>query len=67
MFGPRDRLQILNSPGRCDLQDIAFATDAAPLGVDKVNGTLDLDNERMSISNLTGEVGGGQISMPAVA
>ena len=49
--------------GEVRLQDIAFATDAAPLGVDKVNGTLDLDNERMSISNLTGEIGGGQIWM----
>jgi translocation and assembly module TamB len=49
--------------GQVRLQDIAFATNAAPLGVDKLNGTLDLDNERMQISNLTGEVGGGQISM----
>ena len=49
--------------GQVRLQDIAFATDAVPLGVDKLNGTLDLDNERMRISNLTGEVGGGQISM----
>jgi translocation and assembly module TamB len=49
--------------GQMQLRDIAFATDAVPLGVDKLNGTLDLDSERMRISNLTAEVGGGQISM----
>ena len=48
--------------GQVRLQNIAFATDAAPLGVDKLNGTLDLDNKRVQISSLTGEVGGGQIS-----
>jgi translocation and assembly module TamB len=45
------------------LQNIAFATDAAPLGVDKLNGTLDLDSERVRISNVTGQVGGGQVSV----
>ena len=49
--------------GQVRLQNIAFATDAAPLGLDKLNGTLDLDNQRVRISNLTGQVGGGQISM----
>ena len=49
--------------GQVRLQNIAFATDAAPLGVDKLNGTLDLNNERVEISNLTGQVGGGQISV----
>jgi translocation and assembly module TamB len=49
--------------GQVHLQNIAFATDAAPLGVDKLNGTLDLDSEHVQISNLTGQVGGGQISM----
>ncbi len=49
--------------GQVRLQDVAFATDAVPLGVDKLNGTFDLDNERVQISDLSGEVGGGQISM----
>ena len=49
--------------GQVRLQDLAFATDAAPLGLDKLNGTLDLDNQRVQISNLTGQVGGGQISI----
>jgi translocation and assembly module TamB len=49
--------------GQVHLQNIAFATDAAPLGLDKLNGTLDLDRERVRISNLTGQIGGGQISL----
>jgi len=49
--------------GQVRLENLAFATDAAPLGLEKVNGTLDLNNERVQISNLTGQVGGGQISV----
>ena len=49
--------------GQVRLQNIAFATDAAPLGIDKLNGTLNLDSERVQISNLTGQVGSGQISV----
>jgi len=49
--------------GQVRLQNIAFATDAAPLGVEKLNGTLDLDSESVKISNMNGQVGGGQISV----
>jgi translocation and assembly module TamB len=49
--------------GQVRLQDMAFATDAAPLGIDKLNGTLNLDSEHVQISNVTGQVGGGQISV----
>ena len=49
--------------GQVQLQNLAFATDAAPLGIEKLNGTLDLDNQRVKISSLTGQVGGGQISV----
>ena len=49
--------------GQVHLQNLAFATDAAPLGFEKVSGTLDLDSERVQISNVTGQVGGGQISV----
>jgi len=48
--------------GQVRLQNIALATAAAPLGVDKLNGTLDVGPERVQISDLKGEVGGGQIS-----
>jgi translocation and assembly module TamB len=48
--------------GQVRLQNIALTTADAPLGVDKLNGTLDLTNERVQIPNLTGEVNGGQFS-----
>ena len=34
----------------------------APLGVEKLNGTLDVANDRVQISALSGQVGGGQVS-----
>ncbi len=49
--------------GQMRLQDIALSTPTAPLGVEKLNGTLDIVNDRLQISSLTGQVGGGQISM----
>jgi translocation and assembly module TamB len=48
--------------GQVHLQNIALSTEAAPLSVDKLNGTLDLGSERVQISNLSGEVNGGQVS-----
>jgi translocation and assembly module TamB len=48
--------------GQVHLQNIALSTAAAPLNVDKLTGTLDLSNERVQISNLSGEVNGGQVS-----
>jgi translocation and assembly module TamB len=48
--------------GQVHLQNIAFATDAAPLGVENLNGTLDIANDRVQVSSLTGQVGGGRIS-----
>jgi translocation and assembly module TamB len=48
--------------GQVHLQNIALSTAAAPLNVDKLTGTLDLGNERVQISNLSGEVNGGQVS-----
>jgi translocation and assembly module TamB len=49
--------------GQVHLQDIAVTTPTAPLGVQKLNGTLDIVNNSLQISTLTGEVGGGRISV----
>jgi translocation and assembly module TamB len=48
--------------GQIRLQNVALAAAGAPLSVDKLNGILDLVNDRVQISSLTAEVGGGQIS-----
>ena len=48
--------------GQVRLQNISMATTDAPVSVDKLNGTLELTNERVQISSLAGVVNGGQIS-----
>jgi len=55
-----------NSPavqGQVHLQDVALVTPGAPLGVDKLNGTLDIGNDKVRISSLRGQAGGGQVSV----
>jgi len=49
--------------GQIRLQDVALATAGAPLSVDKLNGTLDIGTDRVQISNMTAQVGGGQVSV----
>ena len=48
--------------GQVHLRNVALSTAAAPLSVDKLNGTLDLGNERVQIADLSGEINGGQVS-----
>ena len=48
--------------GQVRLQNIAMSPPDSPVSVDKLNGTLELSNERVQISSLGGEVNGGQIS-----
>jgi translocation and assembly module TamB len=49
--------------GQIHVQEVALSTMTAPLGVQKLNGTLDVSDRRVQFSSLTGEVGGGQVSM----
>jgi translocation and assembly module TamB len=48
--------------GQVRLQNISMATPDAPVSVDKLDGTLELTNERVQIASLTGAVNGGEIS-----
>ncbi len=49
--------------GQIRVQDVSLTTTQAPLGVEKLNGTLDLDGNRVQISKMTGQMGGGQVSI----
>ena len=54
-----------NSPqvrGQVRLQNIAVSTTTAPVGVQNLNGALDIDNDKVQISNVTAQVGGGQLT-----
>jgi translocation and assembly module TamB len=51
-----------NVNGQVRLQNVAVIQPGAPLGVEKLNGTLDIDSERVHVSNFAGQVGGGNLS-----
>jgi translocation and assembly module TamB len=48
--------------GNIQVKDAALSTSAAPVGLSKVNGTMDIAKDRITIKSLTGELGGGNIS-----
>ena len=49
--------------GQVHMQDVAISTPTAPLGVEKLNGTIDISNKSLQISSLEGQMGGGQVSV----
>jgi translocation and assembly module TamB len=48
--------------GQVRLQNISVSTVGAPVGVQNLNGALDIGNDRVQISNVSAQVGGGQLS-----
>jgi translocation and assembly module TamB len=48
--------------GQLRLQNISMMIPDAPLGLQNLNGVLDISNNQVSITQLAGEAGGGQIS-----
>jgi translocation and assembly module TamB len=51
-----------NVHGQIQIRNAGFTTSSAPVGLSKLNGTLDLSNNKIQITSLTGEVGGGEVS-----
>jgi translocation and assembly module TamB len=49
--------------GQLQLKDIALTTTDAPIALEKLNGTLDIANDRVQVSKMTAQVGGGQVSV----
>jgi translocation and assembly module TamB len=49
--------------GQLQLKDIALNTADAPVGVEKLNGTLDITDDHVQVSKMTAQVGGGQVSV----
>ena len=52
--------------GQIRLQNISMMTPDAPLGLQNLNGVLDISNDQVNISQLAGEAGGGQLSARGV-
>lgn len=51
-----------NVNGQVVLNDVSVIQAGSPLGVEKLNGTLNIDNERIQLTSLSGQVGGGKLS-----
>ncbi|MBV8049540.1 MAG: translocation/assembly module TamB domain-containing protein, partial [Acidobacteriaceae bacterium] len=49
--------------GKIQIKDAALSTSSAPVGVSKLNGTLEINNQKLQINDLKGEMGGGQIAL----
>jgi translocation and assembly module TamB len=49
--------------GKVQFQNVALSTVDAPVGVDKLNGTLDISNDRVRLTNMVAEVGGGAVTL----
>jgi translocation and assembly module TamB len=54
--------QLSNISGQVGLKDVVVIEPGAPLGVENLNGSLDIDNQRVRFSNLSGQVGGGTLT-----
>jgi translocation and assembly module TamB len=52
--------------GQIRLQNISMMTADAPLGLQNLNGVLDISNDQVNITQLAGEAGGGQLSARGV-
>jgi len=48
--------------GTIRLQNAALSTASTPFGLEQMNGLLNLNNDRVQISNLTAQLGGGQVT-----
>jgi translocation and assembly module TamB len=49
--------------GKLQFNDVALSTADAPIGVEKLNGVLNIADNRLELSNMTAQAGGGQITM----
>jgi translocation and assembly module TamB len=49
--------------GQVELKNIFVTSADAPVSVEKLNGTLDIANDRVQVSKMTAQVGGGQVSV----
>jgi translocation and assembly module TamB len=49
--------------GQLELKDLALNTTDAPVGIEKLNGKVDIGNNHAQLSNVTAQLGGGQVSL----
>ena len=49
--------------GHMQLHDLALNTVDTPVGIDKLNGNVDIGNDHVQLSNMTAQLGGGEVSL----
>ena len=49
--------------GQIQFKNVAVSTVSAPVGVEDLNGTLDVTKDHVQFTSLTGRVGGGEVSV----
>ncbi len=49
--------------GQIKVENVYLATDSLPVGIEGINGELNIAGNRLEVSNLTGNVGGGTMSV----
>lgn len=49
--------------GQLQFQNVAMTTPDAPIGVENLNGTMNIANDRLQVAKMTAQVGGGQVSL----
>ena len=53
--------------GQVKLSNVAMSIENLPNGLSQLNGTLQFDQDRLQVQNLTGTTGGGQVSITGYA
>lgn len=48
--------------GQVRLKNVAMTTEDAPIGIEKLNGTMNISSDRVQLSEMTGQMGGGKIT-----
>ena len=49
--------------GKLQFNDVALSTADAPIGLEKLNGALNIADNHVELSNMTAQVGGGQVTL----
>lgn len=52
----------LGVEGQLQLKNVAVTTADAPIGIEQLNGTLNILNDRLQVSQMKGQIGGGQVT-----
>jgi len=56
-------IQNPNVEGQIQIEGVALSSGMAPLDLENLNGTMDVTRDKLQIRNLTGQLGGGQVSV----